>query len=121
MEQIPKRARRKMKQRNIVLVPFPFSDQTGKKVRPALILSNNSFNENSDDLILCGITSNTKSSKYSLSIDQKDIEEGNLYEKSSIKVENVMKINKNLVIKAFAKLKKKSYIEVTKKLNELVK
>lgn len=30
----------------IVAVPFPFSEATGSKRRPALVLSQNSFNEN---------------------------------------------------------------------------
>ncbi len=53
-----------MKQKTIVLVPFPFSDQTGSKVRPALILSNNSFNKMSQDVLACAITSNITHSKY---------------------------------------------------------
>ncbi|MBI2110159.1 type II toxin-antitoxin system PemK/MazF family toxin [Candidatus Woesearchaeota archaeon] len=47
MEKIPL----KIEQRDIVLIPFPFSDQTSKKVRPALVISNNLFNR-SQDLIV---------------------------------------------------------------------
>ena len=32
-----------IEQRDIVLLPFPFSDQSGFKVRPALVASNNTF------------------------------------------------------------------------------
>jgi len=108
-----------MKQRNIVLVPFPFSDQSGNKVRPALILSNNEFNNKSEDVVVCGITSNIKNSKYSLTIDQSDIEEGKLYEKSSIKVENLVKMNKKLIMKSFARINKKTFLDVNKRLEEL--
>ena len=108
-----------MRQRNIVLTPFPFSDQSGNKVRPALILSNDQFNEKSEDVIVCGLTSNIKDSKYSIIIDQKDIEDGKLYEKSSIKVENLAKIKKSIIIKSFARLEKKRFKEAIKKLEEL--
>ena len=44
------------KQRDIVFLPFPFSDLAGAKQRPALILSNES-KKNSQDYICCLITS----------------------------------------------------------------
>ena len=50
----------------MLLVPFPFSDQSGKKVRPVIVLSNNDFNTNSEDIIVVGITSNIIKDKYSL-------------------------------------------------------
>ena len=47
-----------LKQRDIILVPFPFTDLTNSKRRPALIISNNKFNKESGDVIVCAITSN---------------------------------------------------------------
>jgi len=40
---------------SVVLVPFPFTDLSGRKRRPALVISPDSFDE--QDLILCAITS----------------------------------------------------------------
>ncbi len=42
---------------DIVLLPFPYSDLTGMKQRPALIISNEVFNRSSDKICLL-ITSN---------------------------------------------------------------
>ena len=47
-------------QRDIILIPFPYSDLTGAKQRPALILSNKKINK-TEDRICCLITSNAPS------------------------------------------------------------
>ena len=113
------RCRKQMKQRDIVLVPFPFSNFSGNKIRPALILSNNSYNNASEDVIICGITSNLKNPKYSLIIDHNNLETGQLDIKSAIKAENVLKINKSLIIKDFATIDKQTFSKVIKILQEL--
>lgn len=41
---------------DIVLVPFPFTDQSGKEVRPALVVSSDNYNQATNDRILAMIT-----------------------------------------------------------------
>ncbi|HUZ61507.1 MAG TPA: type II toxin-antitoxin system PemK/MazF family toxin [Hanamia sp.] len=55
---------------DIVLVPFPFSDLTASKVRPAIVISNSTVNK-TNDLILAQITSNIHDDTFSYSIDDK--------------------------------------------------
>lgn len=45
------------KKGNVVLVPFPFSDQTATKKRPAVIISSNLYNDASSDIVIMAITS----------------------------------------------------------------
>ena len=40
-----------------VLVPFPFSDLTGTKQRPASVISADAFNSSRDDVLVAAITS----------------------------------------------------------------
>ena len=42
---------------DVVLVPFPFTDQSGTKKRPAVIVSSSDYNANRRDLIIMAITS----------------------------------------------------------------
>jgi mRNA interferase MazF len=42
---------------DIVLVPFPFTDQSGTKQRPGVVLSSATHNRNHADVILAPITS----------------------------------------------------------------
>lgn len=105
-------------QREIILVPFPFSDQSGTKVRPALVLSKDEFNLNSRDIIICGITSNISKDFYSIKIESKDLEEGRI-EASMAKVENLAKIEQSLVIKKIGRLNSAKFGEVMGKLDSL--
>jgi len=106
-------------QRDVLLVPFPFSDQSGKKVRPVLILSKDSFNSKSEDIIVCAITSNLTKDFYSVQISNEDFEEGTLFETSQIKVENILKLDKKLIIKKIGKLNENSFEKTLEKVREL--
>ncbi len=48
---------------DVVLVPFPFTDQTGSKKRPAVVVSSAAYNNSRPDLILMAITSQVKTSQ----------------------------------------------------------
>ena len=57
---------------DVVVVPFPFSDLTQAKRRPALVI----VTLEGDDLILCQITSQAIKDNYAISIDSKDFKAG---------------------------------------------
>src|SRR5437016_11500072 len=41
---------------DVVLVPFPFTDQTTTKKRPAVVVSSNAYNSSRPDVVLMAIT-----------------------------------------------------------------
>jgi mRNA interferase MazF len=41
---------------DVVLVPFPFTDQSGTKRRPAVVVSSSSYNAARRDLVIMSIT-----------------------------------------------------------------
>ncbi|MHB2015887.1 MAG: type II toxin-antitoxin system PemK/MazF family toxin [Candidatus Xenobia bacterium] len=43
---------------DVVLVPFDFTDRTGSKMRPALVVSTDHYNKASPDVLLASITGN---------------------------------------------------------------
>jgi mRNA interferase MazF len=45
---------------DVVLVPFPFTDQTGVKKRPAIVVSSSAYQRWRPDLILMAVTSQTR-------------------------------------------------------------
>lgn len=45
---------------DVVLVPFPFTDQSGAKKRPAVIVSSHNCNASRRDLVIMAITSQVR-------------------------------------------------------------
>jgi mRNA interferase MazF len=45
---------------DVVLVPFVFSEETGRKIRPVLVLSSAGYNRSRQDVIVAAITSNVR-------------------------------------------------------------
>lgn len=45
----------------VILVPFPFSDQSGNKQRPAVIVSSDGYSARRRDLVIMAITSQLRS------------------------------------------------------------
>lgn len=107
-------------QRDLLLVPFPFSDQLGRKVRPVIVMSNEEFNENSEDVIVIGVTSNMSRDRYTLPLASKDLEEGKLLTTSYIKVENILKLDKGLIIKKIGKITKDKFKKIVSVFNLII-
>ena len=110
-----------IEQRDLLLVPFPFSDKSGRKVRPVIVISNNDFNKNSEDSLVIGVTSNISKDKYSIGLANKDLDEGKLSTVCCIKVENILKIEKDLIIKKIGKVNQNILTNISAKLFEIIK
>jgi mRNA interferase MazF len=109
------------RQRDIVLVPFPFSDLSARKVRPVLILSNDTYNHQSLDAVVCGLTTNLNPARYSVIIDVKDVEQpGTLKHKSRIKADTIASLEQSLLIKQIARLKPSVFELVIAKIRNLI-
>lgn len=104
-------------QKEIVLIPYPFSNLEDKKVRPALIVSNNIFNKKSEDCILVPLTSVIRNEPYSIIINQENLSSGKLIRRSRIKVDKIFSIEKEKIVfkigilndQIFNKVKKEFY------------
>lgn len=86
---------------NVVLVDYPFSDRTGSKVRPALVVQADELNQRIDDTILAAISSAThRSSATQLFIDLATAEgrQSGLRQNSMVQCENLLTYDQALVI-----------------------
>ena len=96
------------KQKELVLLPYPFTDQEGNKVRPAVIISNDHFNIHSQEKIMIPITSVIKDEPYSIIINQADLLSGNLQKPSRIRCDKIFTINQYSIIMKFGKINDKT-------------
>lgn len=104
-------------QREIVLVPFPYSDLTASKQRPALILSNSLVNR-SEDRICCLITSNTLNE--GIAIENKHFESGKLPFKSWVKVNRLFSVNEKIIRKRLCKINKEFHNKLINEINKIL-
>lgn len=104
-------------QRDIVLIPFPYSDLSQNKKRPVIILSNTLYNQKNEDFICCAITSNHKNYEGSVKFNSNDLESGSIPYESRIKPGKVFTLNQDKVIKKLAKLNIIKSKEVVEELN----
>ena len=104
-------------QGQVVLIPFPFTNLTTTKQRPAVILSSDTYNQTHPDLILAAITSQIPTQpqpdEYLLSgTDQKT---AGLPKLSLIKLGKIVTIDQRLIRKTLGKLP----VETMKKVKEV--
>ena len=93
---------------DIVVIPFPFSDLTGAKRRPALLIAN----LKGKDLILCQITSKNVKDEYAIEITDKDFEEGSLKQVSNVRPNKIFTADESIILYKIGKLKKEKMEEI---------
>lgn len=108
------------RQRDIVLVPFPFSDLSGQKVRPVLVLSNDAYNQQSADVVVCGLTTNLRPASYSIIINVTDVEPpGTLRHRSKIKADTIASLEQSILIKQIPRLRLPVFKQVIAEIEDL--
>jgi mRNA interferase MazF len=87
---------------DVVLVRFPFTNQMASKQRPAVVVSNVSYNRARPDVVIMAITSQLHSSS-GFDVILGDWQAANLLKPSAIKP-LIATIEQNLVLKTLGKL-----------------
>ena len=80
---------------SVVIVSFPFSDLSGAKRRPALVLATLPRG----DLVLCQITSRPVTSSHAVRLTDDDFERGNLRTASTIRTDKLFTLHESLVLR----------------------
>jgi len=102
---------------NVVVVPFPFSDLTQAKRRPALVISK----LEGDDLILCQITSQSIEDTYAISLNDKDFETGSLKQPSNIRPNRIFTADSHIILYKVGNLTVIKLNEIIEKVVEIIR
>jgi mRNA interferase MazF len=102
---------------DVVVVPFPFSDLTQAKRRPALVVAQ----LDGDDLILCQITSQQVRDRYALSLGDEDFATGGLHQPSNIRPNRLFTADQHIVLYQIGHLKQPKLDTVISKIMEILR
>lgn len=89
---------------DVVVVPFPFSDLSQSKRRPALIIVPLEGN----DAILCQITSKTIKDNYAIAIDDIDFGSGSLKQSGNIRPNRLFTADSHIILYRIGSIKREN-------------
>jgi len=102
---------------DVVVVPFPFSDLTQAKRRPALVVSP----LEGDDLILCQITSQYVRDNYAVPLNDKDFETGGLKQPSNVRPNRIFTADSHIVLYRVGGLKADKLNEIIERVIDIIR
>ena len=85
---------------DVVIIPFPFTNLAGSKKRPAFVVAD----LQGEDIIVCQITSKSKSDPFALSIGAHDFISGSLPIDSFIRPNKIFTADKNIILSVAGRL-----------------
>ena len=104
---------------DVVVVPFPFTDRTTTKRRPALILSDaQTFNKKVGQSVMAMITS-AKNSDWPLDIEIQNLDSAGLPSASIVRMK-LFTLDEQLIIRKAGALERKDQEKVSEALHQLL-
>lgn len=100
----------------VVVIPFPFSDLSGSKRRPALVLADLP----GDDLLLCQITSQSSKDIYAIPLLAADFLNGSLPVNSFIRPTRLFTADRNIIIRKAGLVRGKTINDVTQTIIKII-
>lgn len=102
---------------DVVVAPFPYSDLTASKKRPALVIAP----LEGDDVILCQITSQLKKDDYSISLQNADFQSGTLHQNKFVCPNRLFTADASIILYKAGDVKKSKMDEVVDKIIAMIK
>jgi mRNA interferase MazF len=102
---------------DVVVIPFPFSDLSQSKRRPALVVAS----LEGDDVILCQLTSKDVRDSYAVSIDDADFTSGKLKQPGNIRPNRLFTADMHIILYRVGSLKEAKLAQVIETLVEIIK
>lgn len=104
---------------DVVLVPFPFSDQSASKKRPAVVVSSGAYNRARPDVIVMAITSQTGGPLHADDVVIQDWKECGLLKPFTLKLV-LATIEQRLVLRRLGQLQSADHAALRKALDNAI-
>ena len=92
----------------VVVLPFPYTDLSTTKKRPALVLAA----PRDDEIIVCQITSQSSRGEYAVELSSDDFSDGGLSRDSYIRPNHLFTAEPNIISYSAGNLKKEKILEI---------
>lgn len=112
-----------MKKGEVVLIIYPFTDLVRTKVRPAVVISNDTYNAKQNDVVLLLITSNTSRlnpDDYVLKDSDPEFKNTGLRQASTFRVGKIITLHKKLLNSKLGFAGPNTMKEIEKRLRNLL-
>ena len=106
-------------QGDIVLIPIPFTDLSSQKRRPVIVVSNDSYNRKTSDIVVVAMTSNPDAADYSFTVTSSDLDKGTLNRPGKVRVDKIYTLSQTIVVKTFGRVGTVTLDRIRKTLQEL--
>lgn len=111
----------KYKKGEIVIIKFPFSDLSGTKKRPAIIISNDTVN-NTGDYLMVQVTSKIRNDSLSVRINKTDfVGSKELPLQSCLRLHKIFLLNESLIFSKYTAVNPRFLNSVIEKITNLIK
>ena len=107
-------------QRDIVLIPIPFTDLSSSRRRPVIVLSNDDYNRKTEDVIVVAMTSNLIQKDYVITITNDNLETGKLNRPSNVRVDKIYALSQHIIIDSFGSINNNTFLQIRDLLNRLI-
>lgn len=102
---------------DVVVTPFPYSDLSESKKRPALVVAG----LKGDDVILCQITTRAIGDDYSISIEDRDFSSGGLKKPSNVRPNRLFTADSRLILYRAGVLSQERVVDVMEVIFDILK
>ena len=101
---------------DVVLLNFPFSDLSGAKLRPAVVVAV----VDRDEFVACLVTSKRKSGGRSLELVDRSFDEGGLRIRSFARPGKLFTADRRLVVKRVGRLNKRTLEQIREDIVQMI-
>jgi mRNA interferase MazF len=104
---------------DIVIIPVPFTDNKGYKLRPAVVISNDTVHQTGDVMIVQITSKSKQGDPLSIPISDSDVTDG-LPVRSYIRVHKIFVLEKELIKGKVSSLRTAKYRELIQRISQII-